>query len=401
MERRQRDLVEVITDLNREVTRLKATLSRARVTDLDDLGDVVIAAPATRHALIHNGSEWVNRLLVEADISDLQAYSLVGHDHDADYAALGHDHDADYAPLSHVGAGGAEHANAVGAGAAGFMSGADKSKLDGIEAGATADQSAAEILAALLTVDGTGSGIDADLLDGYTAGDFARLSATNIFTAIQTVRLNATSVGGAATAPQTGLKLVWDENGVNLGNNEGLKLVFGSILTGGTEYENAYIASNKDNITDTDTATSLIFATRANADAGTTATERVRLTSGGDLEVRTAARLGYGTGAGGTQTQTTSKSNGVTLNAPSGQITLHNETLNAGAEVTFTLTNSVIAATDAVIVNHASAGTSGAYLVGVSAISAGSCAITVANLSTTNKAEAIVLNFAVIKGASS
>lgn len=37
---------------------------------------------------------------------------------------------------AHAGAGGAAHANAVAAGAAGFMTGADKSKLDGIEASA-------------------------------------------------------------------------------------------------------------------------------------------------------------------------------------------------------------------------------------------------------------------------
>lgn len=42
-----------------------------------------------------------------------------------------------------------------------------------IEDGATADQSAAEILAALLTVDGAGSGLDADLLDGNSSADFA------------------------------------------------------------------------------------------------------------------------------------------------------------------------------------------------------------------------------------
>ena len=41
-----------------------------------------------------------------------------------------------YAPLSHVGGGGAAHSNAVAAGAAGFMTGADKMKLDGIAAGA-------------------------------------------------------------------------------------------------------------------------------------------------------------------------------------------------------------------------------------------------------------------------
>lgn len=39
------------------------------------------------------------------------------------------------APVAHVGAGGAAHANVVAAGAAGFMTGADKAKLDGIATG--------------------------------------------------------------------------------------------------------------------------------------------------------------------------------------------------------------------------------------------------------------------------
>lgn len=58
----------------------------------------------------------------------------------------------------------------------GLESAADKTKLDGIETGATADQTAAEILAALLGVDGSGSGLDADLLDGFDAAAFLRLA---------------------------------------------------------------------------------------------------------------------------------------------------------------------------------------------------------------------------------
>lgn len=65
------------------------------------------------------------------------------------------------------------HSNAVASGASGYMTGADKAKLDGIEAGATSDQSAAEILALLVTVDGAGSGLDADLLDGQSSAAFA------------------------------------------------------------------------------------------------------------------------------------------------------------------------------------------------------------------------------------
>lgn len=78
-----------------------------------------------------------------------------------------------FAPIAHVGAGGTAHADAVAAGAAGFLTGADKTKLDGVESGATADQTAAEILTAVKTVDGTGSGLDADLLDGVDSTGFA------------------------------------------------------------------------------------------------------------------------------------------------------------------------------------------------------------------------------------
>ena len=49
----------------------------------------------------------------------------------------------------------------------------DGTKLDGIEASATADQTAAQLLTAIKTVDGTGSGLDADLLDGNQASAFA------------------------------------------------------------------------------------------------------------------------------------------------------------------------------------------------------------------------------------
>ena len=50
----------------------------------------------------------------------------------------------------------------------GLMIAADKTKLDAIETSATADQTAAEIIAATLTVDGATSGLDADLLDAQS-----------------------------------------------------------------------------------------------------------------------------------------------------------------------------------------------------------------------------------------
>ncbi len=71
---------------------------------------------------------------------------------------------------------------AATSGAAGSMSAADKAKLDGVEAGATGDQSAAEILTAVKTVDGTGSGLDADLLDGQHASAFEAAGAVTAHT---------------------------------------------------------------------------------------------------------------------------------------------------------------------------------------------------------------------------
>jgi len=55
----------------------------------------------------------------------------------------------------------------------------DGSKLDGIESGATADQTASEILTLLKTVDGAGSGLDADTLDGVSSASFLRSDAAD------------------------------------------------------------------------------------------------------------------------------------------------------------------------------------------------------------------------------
>jgi len=76
-------------------------------------------------------------------------------------------------PSSHIGSGGTAHAAATTS-TAGFMSAADKTKLNGIEAGATADMTASEILTAIKTVDGPGSGLDADLLDGVQSNGYLK-----------------------------------------------------------------------------------------------------------------------------------------------------------------------------------------------------------------------------------
>jgi hypothetical protein len=71
--------------------------------------------------------------------------------------------------------------------------------------------------------------------------------------------------------------------------------------------------------------------------------------------------------------------------------------LGAAAETSFTLTNSTIAATDVVYVCIASGATAGAYNVQVDAVAAGSCQISISNLSAGTLSQALILNFVVIK----
>lgn len=73
----------------------------------------------------------------------------------------------------------------------------DGAKLDGIEAGATADQSATEIRTLLLTVDGAGSGIDADLLDGQHGTHYlsrANHTGTQLLATISDVSITAANL---------------------------------------------------------------------------------------------------------------------------------------------------------------------------------------------------------------
>lgn len=117
--------------------------------------------------------------------------------------------------------------------------------------------------------------------------------------------------------------------------------------------------------------------------------------------VRAVLGIGYqdSVGAGGTVTQATSKATGVTLDKATGQITMNAAALAANAIVSFTLTNSLIAADDNVVCHRKSGGTAAAYQVWVDSVAAGSCVICVRNVSAGALSEAVIMQYSLVKGA--
>jgi hypothetical protein len=117
----------------------------------------------------------------------------------------------------------------------------------------------------------------------------------------------------------------------------------------------------------------------------------------GSTTLLCGAYLGYSTSAQGAVTQLTSKSTGVTLNKSAGRITMNNAALAATTSVSFTLTNSFISAKDTLIVTVSGGNASPAtYNCWVDSMAAGSCSITLRNVSAGSLSEAIIVNFAII-----
>lgn len=117
------------------------------------------------------------------------------------------------------------------------------------------------------------------------------------------------------------------------------------------------------------------------------------------LAISPTGGIGYGAGAGGTVTQLISKSNNVVLNKPCGTIIMNNGALAAGASVAFPLNNTLLAANDMLYVETDINST--AYQVKVYRTNAGIASIQVTNTSAGSLSDALVIKFAIIKGANS
>ena len=117
----------------------------------------------------------------------------------------------------------------------------------------------------------------------------------------------------------------------------------------------------------------------------------------GNVLVKGVGCLGYGTGAGGTVTQATSRTTGVTLSKACGAITLVSAAGSTSWQ-SFTVTNTLVAATDVVHVCQKS-GTD-LYEIHVTNVAAGSFKVSFKTTSGTTT-EQPVFNFTVLKAVTS
>lgn len=138
------------------------------------------------------------------------------------------------------------------------------------------------------------------------------------------------------------------------------------------------------------------YDTRLIAYGGSTTTGKGTLAVRADnFLVENTTGFGYGAGSGGTVTQSTSKTTAVTLNKSCGQITMHNAALNNGSSVAFSVNNSTATGMYTVIVGACD---NGNYTVMPQYFGEGNFGIRVTNASGITQAEALKINFTIIKG---
>ena len=186
------------------------------------------------------------------------------------------------------------------------------------------------------------------------------------------LKLNAANPAftGDITASSTGARIKADFSNATIANRMAFQTSTPNsnttvlALPSGTATTSGFLASNTADPTNCSEASLLATPTDIRVSSATRGSgtflpltfytnglERMRVAVDGTTTF-VAAPFGYGAGAGGTATQVTSKGQAVVMATakPSGRITMHGASLAAGSSIEFGFTNSMLAATDGIVV---------------------------------------------------
>lgn len=145
----------------------------------------------------------------------------------------------DVVAQAHVGSGGAAHAAVVAAGAAGFMTGADKSKIDGIAAGADVTSAQFGAWGSYVPVVSAGSG---SFTSASGAGSYLKVGKIVFFRQLITITTVGTAGANVQATLPTGVVGSMICNGKYLNTGKSLAIEATGSVTGST-YSSLYDGS--------------------------------------------------------------------------------------------------------------------------------------------------------------
>ena len=230
-------------------------------------------------------------------------------------------------------------------------------------------------------IDGTTITISSGVISSVTPSSYSSLTvSTTTTTNSVNVTYNPTTASGAAYAA-TGK------------NTQGGTGFFDFLKATNTSTS----ATNPNKFFRLDVTGTLQIINSAYSTTLLTLTDAGLLTATSGIRTTGTSGIGYATGggAGGKVTQVGSRTSSVTINNPTGQITLYTASGNTGAYTAFTVSNSTVAATDTIDFQCSSS--TNTYIAFVTAVAAGSFNVVYISISGTSS-DTPVFNFNVIKG---